>query len=91
MDIEWEQLAQVVDNWHDVASETEGYKDVTDTGDGVRLLLFVNRTKEGDLRLSVQSVKDFLSTVSAAHLLQPEDVEKAYEPIIPNSEIIISK
>ena len=89
MDIAWEELKQLVDGWHSAASEIEGYEDTTDTGDGVRLMLFMNRTKEGDLRLSVLSVKDFLSTVSPAHLLQAKDVEKADQPIIPFAGITI--
>ena len=85
----WESLKSLVDAWHDAASQMEGYQDTTTEGDGIQLMLFVNRTKEGDVRLSVLSAKDWFSTHTPSELMQPADLEKLDVPSIPQASITI--
>ncbi len=85
----WESLKSVVDAWHDAASQLEGYQDTTIDGDGIQLMLFVNRTKEGDVRLSVLSAKDWFSTHTPSNLMQPGDLETFDVPSIPQASITI--
>ena len=87
--MEWSDLKNLVDGWHQSASQLEGYQDTTLDGDGVQLMLFVKRTKDGDLELSVLSARDWISTLSPSQFLQPEDVASADEPNISTATIII--
>ena len=89
--MEWKDLKDLVDGWHQSASQIEGYADTTPDGDGVTLMLFVNRTKEGDLKLQVLSARDWISTLSPSQFLQPEDIEKVDEASIPTATITIEQ
>ena len=87
--MEWTDLKNLVDGWHQSASQIEGYQDTTLDGDGVQLMLFVKRTNDGDLELSVLSVLDWVSTLSPSQFLQAEDVASADEPKIPTASITV--
>ena len=89
--MEWTDLKNLVDGWHQSASQIEGYQDTTVDGDGVQLMLFVKRTKDGDIQLSVVSTRDWVSTLSLSQFLQPEDVASADEPKIPTASITVSQ
>ena len=83
----YETLKDLVDAWHEVAENFEGYKSTTDEGDGIQLDLLVNRTRDGDLRLQVMASKDNFST----HMpLRPGDPHPD-EPSVPYAEVVIRK
>ena len=87
--MDWDTLRKLVDGWHDAAKEIPGYPDTTIDGDGPTLLLMLNRTKEGDLRLEVIAARDWISTISPSELLKPEDVKAANKPTIPTASVTI--
>ncbi len=87
--MEWSELKQLVDGWHEAASRIPDYQDTTDAGEGIQLLLFAKRSKEGDIVLQVMAAKDWISTISPASLLQPADIATADEPTIPVASLRI--
>jgi hypothetical protein len=87
----WEDLKTIVDMWHETASQKEGYQDKTLDGDGIPLLLFVNRTRDGDLRLSVWSARDWFSVHAPSDLLQAKDMDNLNEPSIPVARLTIKR
>ena len=89
--MDWNALKELVDSWHDAAKQIPGYQDTTPDGDGIRLMLSVSRSTEGDLVLEVMSAKDWIGTVSPRQLLQPSDIETADEPTIPYANLTIQR
>ena len=87
--MEWSDLKQLVDSWHETAGQIPEYQDTTADGAGIRLLLFANRTKEGDVVLQVMAVRDWISTISPTQLLQLKDIATSHEPSIPFASLTI--
>ena len=87
--MEWNELKRLVDGWHESAKQINGYRDTVESGDGVQLLLFVNRTRGGDMRLSVMSARDYISTVRPQDLFTGERDPNARD--IPYSSITVSQ
>lgn len=87
--MEWSDLKKLVDGWHEAASQIPDYQDTTADGEGIRLLLFANRSKEGDVVLQVMAAKDWVSTISPTSLLQAKDIATADEPAIPFASLTI--
>ena len=89
--MDWKDLKDLVNEWHQSASQIEGYEDTTTDGDRIQLMLFVNRTKEGDLQLSALSTRDWVSTLSPSQFPQPEAIKKADDANIPKVTITIKQ
>ena len=89
--MEWNDLRQLVDAWHEAASQIPDYQDTTDDGEGIQLFLQIHRSKEGDVVLGVIAARDWVSTISPAQLLQAKDIATANEPTIPFASLTIKK
>lgn len=61
--MDWNDLKQLVDSWHKSARNIPGYEDTEPDGDGVELMLFIQKTQAGSIGLRVVATKDWLSTV----------------------------
>ena len=81
--MDWNDLKELVNQWHEKASQIEGYQDTTPAGDGIQLVLLANRTKDGQVRLTAMAVKDLFSMISPAEMLQPQDAPEMNNPSIP--------
>ena len=86
----WDDLRKLVDQWHAAAQKIPGYQDTTINGDGIQLLLMVNRSKEGDLVLKVTAAKDFISLISPSDLFQPNTMDPN-APTIPYASITVTE
>ena len=92
-----DDLKELVDSWHKAASQLDGYNDTQPDGDGVQLMLRIQRTKEGGLRLQAMAEKDWLAT----HLIYTPGVLRKFmedyetgsldKPSIPFASLEFSK
>ena len=82
----YETLKELVDSWHELADNLEDYQSTTVEGDGIQLVLLVNRTKDGDLRLQVMAAKDKFDLPRQVLVNPFSD-----EPAIPSAEVTIGK
>ena len=89
--MEWGDLENLVDLWHEAASAIPDYQHTTPDGDGIRLILLANRSKDGDLVLTAVSVKDFIATISPSDLRQPVDVLLGDYLTAPHSRITVRR
>ena len=83
--MEWDDLNRLVDAWHEAAAQLEGYRDTTDDGDGISLMLFINRTSDGNIRLSTMSSRDWISTIRPTR----PDATDPDVPSIPHASITV--
>ena len=87
--MEWRELKELVDRWHVAANGLDHYDDKTANGDGIQLVLLVNNTKEGNLRLSAMSVRDLFSLISVEDLGTRRDPNSQFPFVyidVPSSE-----
>ena len=82
----YQTLGELVHQWHE-AVESTGRDAVTTAGEGPQLILLLNRTRDGDLKLAVMSLKDLVGTLHHTDLLQPgTDLD---EPVIPYASVLV--
>ena len=82
-----EVLHALVNSWHEAAERLEGYKSTIENGDGVQLLLFINRMADGDLRLQVMAAKDYIGVLTPADMYQGSP--SSDQPSIPHATLTI--
>ncbi len=80
-------LKKALDAYHELTEGQEGYEPIEGTGEDLTLMLKLNRTKNGGVRLSFMSVRDFLSTVSPGQLMRPDALDDFDKPTIPHVDV----
>ncbi len=86
-----EILSRLLDSYHEVISQQEGYAPVNEQGDDLQVMLLLNRTGEGDVELTLMSVKDHSSLTSPNDLLGPKHLEDFNKPTIPFSSVVLRR
>ena len=62
-------LQKLLNEWHELVETDkglDGYVDTPPDGDGIQLMLLINRTVAGDLKLTAFSVRDIFEALLAS-------------------------
>ena len=83
-------LKEAVDGFHELTKDREGYEPVEGTGDDLQLIMTLNRTKDGGVRLRFMSVRDWLTTISPGQLMGPQHLEDFSNPTLPHTSVTMN-
>ena len=79
----WEDVRDLVNEWHRVADGLEGYDSRVEGGKGIHLLLLYSQTPEGDVKVTCMAARDYLSLFPLSGPAVPAN------SIIPESTLIV--
>ena len=80
-------LKALLDGYHEVIEGMDGYNPVEGSGDDLQVLMFLNRTSRGGVRISLMSSRDFISTMHPSQMLGPEDLANFDKPTIATASV----
>ncbi len=90
MEITSELLSDLVNGWHESARQSLGYTHTLDDGEGITLMLTINRSADGHLQIRATSPKDLFSLISPSDLLSPLDIAEGEIQSIPTATLTIA-